>query len=42
MNQKVKFEMYDHTGKLEDAMGVGVDRDIYASIWLELIDSAFV
>ena len=43
MNQKVKFKIYDHTGKLEDGMGVGVDRDISASVvWLELMDSLFV
>ena len=41
MNQKLKFKIYDHTGKLEDGMGVGVDRDIYASVWLELMDSLF-
>ena len=33
MNQKVKFKVYDHTGKLEDCMRVGGDRDIYASVW---------
>ena len=42
MNQKVKFKIYDHPGKLEKSMGVGVDRDIYASVWLELMDSLFV
>lgn len=34
--------MYDHTGKLEDAMRVGVNRNMYASVWFELIDSLFV
>ena len=42
MNQKVKLKMYDHTGKLEDAMRVGVNRNMYASVWFELIDSLFV
>ena len=42
MNQKVKFKIYDHTEKLEDVIGVGVDRDIYASVWLEIMDSLFV
>ena len=42
MNQKLKFKIYDHTEKLEDCMGVGVDRDIYASVWLELMDTLFV
>ena len=33
INQKVKFTIYDHTGKLEDGVGVSVDRtDIYASV----------
>ena len=34
INRKVKFKIYNHTGKLEGDMGVGVDRDIYASVWL--------
>ena len=42
MNQKVKFKIYHHTGKLEDGIGVGIDRDIYASVCLELMDSLFV
>ena len=42
MNQKVKFKIYDHTEKIEDGIGVGVDRDIYASVWLEIMDSLFV
>ena len=42
MNQEVKFKIYDHTAKLENGMGVGVNRDIYASVWLELMDSLFV
>ena len=42
MNRKVKFKIYDHTGKLEDGMRVGVDRDIYASVWLGLMDSLFL
>ena len=42
MNQKIKFKIYDPTGKLEDVMGVGVDREIYASFWLELMDLLFV
>ena len=41
-NQKVKFKIYDHTGKLEGGMGVGVNRDMYASVWLESIDLLFV
>ena len=28
MNQKVKFKIYGHTGKLENGMGVDVDRNI--------------
>ena len=33
INHKVKFTTYDHTGKLEDGVGVSVDRtDIYASV----------
>ena len=42
MNQKVNIKMYDHSGKLEDGIGVGFETDIYASVWLELIDSLFV
>ena len=42
MNHKVNFKKYDHTGKLEDGMGVCVGRDIYASVCLELMDSLFV
>ena len=42
MNQEVKFKIYNHTAKLEDDVGVGVDRDIYASVWLELMNSLFV
>ena len=42
INRKVKFKIYNHTGKLEGDMGVDVDRDIYVSVWLELMDSLFV
>ena len=41
INQKVKFKIYDPTGKLEEGIGIGVDRDVYSSVWLELMDSLF-
>ena len=42
INQKVKFKIYDQTGKLEEGIGIGVDRNVYSSVWLELMDSLFV
>ena len=42
INQKVKFKIYDPTGKLEEGIGIGVDRDVYSSVWLQLMDSLFV
>ena len=42
INQKVKFKIYDPTGKLDEGIGIGVDRDVYSSVWLELMDSLFV
>ena len=42
INQKVKFKIYDPIGKLEEGIGIGVDRDVYSSVWLELMDSLFV
>ena len=40
--QKVKFKIYDPTGKLGKGIDIGVDRDVYSSVWLELMDSLFV
>ena len=42
INQKVKFKIYDPTWKLEEGIGIGVDRDVYSSVWLQLMDSLFV
>ena len=28
INQKVKFKIYNPTGKLEEGIGIGVDRDV--------------
>ena len=42
INQKVKFKKYDPTGKLEEGIGIGVDRDAYSGVWLELMDSLLV
>ena len=42
INQKVKFKIYDPTGKLEEGIGIGIDRDVYSIVWLELMDSIFV
>ena len=42
IKQKVTFKIYDPTGKLEEGIGIGVDRDVYSSVWLELMDSLFV
>ena len=42
INQKLKFKIYDPTGKLEKGIGIGVDRDVHSSVWLELMDSLFV
>ena len=39
IKQKVKFKMYDPTGKLDEGIDIGV---IYSSVWLELMDSLFV
>ena len=41
INQKVKFKIYDPTGKLEEGIGIGVNRDVYSNVWLELMDSLF-
>ena len=42
INQKVKFKTYDPTGKLEERICTGVDRDVCSSVWLELMDTLFV
>ena len=42
INQKVKFKVCDPTVKLEEGINIGVDRDVYSSVWLELVDSLFV
>ena len=42
INEKVKFEIYDPTGKLEERIGTGVDWNVYLSVWLELMDRFFV
>ena len=42
INQKVKFKIYEPTRKLEEGIGIGVDRDVNSSVWLELMDSLFV
>ena len=42
INLKLKFKIYDPTGKLEEGIRIGVDRDAYSSVWLELMDSIFV
>ena len=42
IKQKVKFKKYDPTGKLDEGIDIGVDRDVYSSVWLELMDSLFV
>ena len=42
INQNVKFKICDPTGKLEEGIGIGVDGDVYSSVWLELMDSLFV
>ena len=41
-NLKLKFKIYDPTGKLEEGIRIDVDRDAYSSVWLELMDSIFV
>ena len=41
INQKVKFKTYDPTGKLEERICTGVDRDVCSSVWLELMDTLF-
>ena len=42
ISQKVKFKIYDPIGKLEEGIGTDVDRYVYSSVWLELMDSLFV
>ena len=42
INLKLKFKIYNPTGKLEEGIRIGVDRDAYSSVWLELMDSIFV
>ena len=42
INQKVKLKTYDPTGKLEERICTGVDRDVCSSVWLELMDTIFV
>ena len=37
INQKVKFKIYGPTRKLEEGIGIGVDRDLNSSVWLELM-----
>ena len=39
---KVKFKIYDLTGKLEEGIGTGADQDVFSGVWLKLTDSLFV
>lgn len=38
-NDKIKFTIIDPRGEEESGVGIGVDRDLYTSFWMEVADS---
>ena len=41
-NENITFEVIDSRGRIEPGEGIGTSRDIYASLWQELMDSVFI
>ncbi|XP_057293155.1 uncharacterized protein LOC130621818 [Hydractinia symbiolongicarpus] len=40
--QKIKFVVIDARGEKETGIGIGVDRDIYSSVWQDILDGLCV
>ena len=42
VNNPIEFQVIDPRGKVEPGKGIGASRDVYSSVWRDILDSLFI